>query len=45
MLEALGLTLVVVRFIAGTSSTLFNQAFLRLNESNADGLLVNAIQR
>lgn len=31
-------------FIAGTSSTLFNQGFLTLNNSNADGFITDAIQ-
>jgi lysophospholipase len=31
-------------FVAGTSSTLFNQAFVMLNESNSDSLITNAIE-
>jgi hypothetical protein len=32
------------RFIAGTSATLFNQAFLSLNSSTADSIIVSAVQ-
>ena len=35
---------VLTRFIVGTSATLFNQAFLALNSSTADSVIVAAVQ-